>query len=161
MDGDLSPGSAALRRGRTSQVGGIYLVTAATHGRRPYFRNDRLAREVPAALRFCADEAGTLCFVVMPDHVHWLLQLRPGGRLSAVVGKMKRRCARQCNRRLGTTGAFWQGGFHDRALRRDDDLVDIARYVVANPLRAGLVQRIGDYPHWDAVWVGDREAEVL
>jgi hypothetical protein len=29
----------------------------------------------------------------------------------------------------------------------------IARYIVGNPLQAGLVDRIGDYPHWDAVWL--------
>jgi hypothetical protein len=29
----------------------------------------------------------------------------------------------------------------------------LARYVVANPVRAGLVQRVGQYPHWDAIWL--------
>ena len=53
--------------------------------------------------------------------------------------------------RLG--GPVWQDGFHDRALRREEDLVAAARYVVANPLRAGLVQKLGDYPHWDAIWL--------
>jgi putative transposase len=38
-------------------------------------------------------------------------------------------------------------------VRKEDDLVGLARYLVANPLRAGLVQRIGEYPHWDAVWL--------
>lgn len=47
----------------------------------------------------------------------------------------------------------WQRGFHDRALRQEEDLIATARYVVANPLRAGLVDRIGDYPWWDAVWL--------
>jgi putative transposase len=32
-------------------------------------------------------------------------------------------------------------------------MTSIARYIVANPLRAGLVERLGDYPHWDAVWL--------
>jgi hypothetical protein len=29
----------------------------------------------------------------------------------------------------------------------------MARYIIANPLRAGLVDRIGDYPLWDAMWL--------
>ncbi len=41
----------------------------------------------------------------------------------------------------------------DHALRKDEDLVHLARYVVANPVRAGLVERLGDYPLWDAQWV--------
>jgi len=38
-------------------------------------------------------------------------------------------------------------------LRNDEDLLDVARYVVANPVRAGLVPRVGDYPFWNAVWL--------
>ena len=42
-------------------------------------------------------------------------------------------------------------------VRRDEDLRGLARYIVANPLRAQLVQRIGDYPHWDAMWLDEGE----
>jgi hypothetical protein len=48
---------------------------------------------------------------------------------------------------------LWQRGFHDHALRQDDDLAAAARYVIANPVRRGLVKRVADYPHWDAVWL--------
>jgi REP element-mobilizing transposase RayT len=47
----------------------------------------------------------------------------------------------------------WQNGFHDHALRQEEDLAEVARYIVANPLRAGLVERLGDYPHWHAIWL--------
>ena len=44
---------------------------------------------------------------------------------------------------------------YDRAARKHDDIRRIDRYIVANPLRAGLVQNIGDYPHWDCIWMTD------
>ena|SRR5690242_2443060 len=50
-------------------------------------------------------------------------------------------------------GKNLDAGYHDRALRREEDVVATARYVVMNPVRAGLVSRIGDYPHWNAIWV--------
>ena len=50
-------------------------------------------------------------------------------------------------------GKVWQPGFHDRAIRQEEDLPAVARYVVANPVRVGLVPRTGAYSHWDAVWV--------
>ena len=50
---------------------------------------------------------------------------------------------------------FWQSGYHDHAVRSDEQLIATARYIVANPLRARLVRRIGDYPLWDAVWLED------
>jgi putative transposase len=91
--------------------------------------------------------ADTLAFVVMPDHLHWLMQLGEGIDLPQCMGGVKSISARQ----LGTP--LWQKGFHDHAVRKEEDLPALARYVVANPVRAGLVKRVGEYPHWDAIWV--------
>ena len=94
-----------------------------------------------------------LAWVLMPDHVHWLLQLGERDKLSTVVNRMKSASARHANRALNRTGAVWAKAFHDHALRSEDDLQDVARYIVANPLRAGLAERLGDYPFWNAVWL--------
>ena len=81
----------------------------------------------------------------MPDHVHWLLILN--GDLSEAVRRYKSLVTHQVGARV------WQRGFHDHGLRREEDLRRVARYIVANPLRAGLVDNILDYPYWDAVWL--------
>ncbi|MEW2970339.1 transposase, partial [Pseudomonas aeruginosa] len=39
------------------------------------------------------------------------------------------------------------------ALRKDEDVRVAARYIIANPIRAGLVRKAGEYPHWDCVWL--------
>jgi REP element-mobilizing transposase RayT len=89
----------------------------------------------------------------MPDHLHWLFVLRTGN-LSSLVAKFKQASAGEVNRISGSSGqALWQRGFYDRAARKDDDVHALARYIVANPLRAGLVEHIGDYPFWDAIWL--------
>jgi len=90
----------------------------------------------------------------MPDHVHWLLQLNKGQDLSKLVAQLKAVSAKSIKQK-GAIGQVWAAGFHDHALRRDEDLLAVACYVVANPLRAGLVNRVGDYPFWDAVWVNN------
>ena len=92
-------------------------------------------------------QAETLAYVVMPDHVHWLVRLQPQGSL----GEAARRYKALFSLALGEP--VWQRGFHDHALRDDEDLRAVARYIVANPLRAGLVEDIGAYPHWDATWL--------
>jgi hypothetical protein len=69
------------------------------------------------------------------------------------VSRLKGASACQVNAALGRHGAAWQKGFYDRALRSDEDVVVVARYIVANPLRNGLVERIGDYPYWNATWL--------
>jgi len=75
------------------------------------------------------------------------------GSLGQLMCQAKSLSTRTINAGTGRTGSLWQQSFHDHALRRDEDLVKLARYVVANPLRAGLVGKLGDYPLWDAIWV--------
>jgi putative transposase len=76
----------------------------------------------------------------MPDHAHWLIELSEHDALSDVVNRIKSASARRANRVLQRKGALWATAYHDHALRAEDDLPDTARYVVANPLRAGLVK---------------------
>jgi hypothetical protein len=61
--------------------------------------------------------------------------------------------AHKLNRQIGRTGSIWQEGFHDHAIRREERLRDTARYIIANPVRAGLAKSVRDYPHWYAAWV--------
>lgn len=95
----------------------------------------------------------SLAWVVMPDHVHWLFQLGETGTLSLVAKSFKARSAQRVNRYLDRQGALWQKAFYDHAVRKEEDIQGIARYIVANPLRAGLAENIGDYPLWDAIWL--------
>ena len=147
-------GTRSLRIGRYSEENRMYLVTAVTDARKPHFTSFRIGRILVGTMRYevSLGELDSLAFVVMPDHFHWLIQLRKGGELSRSIGRVKAISGRRANRCLGRSGRFWQAGFHDHALRREEDLVNFARYVVANPLRAGLVQSLRDYPLWDAIW---------
>jgi REP element-mobilizing transposase RayT len=148
------PHSWRLRLGRYSQTDQVYLITAVTHQRQPFFADWRAGRLLVHQLRKAQDAgwADSLAWVVMPDHVHWLMQLK-GRDLSSVVHRVKCQGAGQVNGYLGRSGQFWQRGFHDRALRNDEDLRPVARYIIANPIRAGLVKRVHDYPLWDAHWL--------
>lgn len=96
--------------------------------------------------------AESLAWVLMPDHLHWLLVLGDVG-LSELVRRVKSNSGRRVHQAVGASGALWQRGYHDHAIREDEDLRQVARYVVANPLRAGLVDDLGSYPLWDAAWV--------
>jgi REP element-mobilizing transposase RayT len=89
----------------------------------------------------------------MPDHWHGLVQLGPTEALSELMRRVKAVTAREVNRHLGRQGTLWMRAYHERALRHEEDMRKVARYVVANPLRAGLVQSVGRYPYWDAVWI--------
>jgi REP element-mobilizing transposase RayT len=143
-----------LRKARFSEISRIYLLTVVAHQRNPVFADWRLGRLLVNQFR-CADEASlvtSMAWVVMPDHLHWLMELKHG-TLAELMCRIKSRSSRSINLVRGDQGRLWQRGYYDRALRRDEDLKDAARYIVMNPLRAGLVKRVGDYPLWDAIWV--------
>ena len=151
------PRGRLLRKGRSSQANQVYIVTSATFHRAPLFRDLRLGRLVVRAFRYQSDcgRARTLAFVVMPDHFHWLFSLGTRLPLQRVVHSVKSYSAYAINAARKTPGAkIWQDGFHDHAVRRDETLQAISRYIVENPLRAGLVEDIGRYSLWDADWVG-------
>jgi len=89
----------------------------------------------------------------MPDHVHLLFQLNESISLSKLINLFKGRTARILNKDINRKGKFWQSAYYDHALRKNEDIKNIARYIIANPLRANLVEKVEAYSHWDAAWL--------
>ncbi|MGH8397648.1 MAG: REP-associated tyrosine transposase [Gammaproteobacteria bacterium] len=150
------PRSRDLRKGRVSESGRAYILTIVTAQRRPVF-TDLVGGRIIAQAIAHHDRMGwseSLAWVVMPDHMHWLLILGERGQLHGLMRSFKDYTARILNEHLQCKGkAFWQSGYHDHAVRGDEDLRKLARYILGNPLRAGLVEDIGQYPLWDAMWL--------
>jgi REP element-mobilizing transposase RayT len=148
-------GNRALRRYRTSLSGHYYHVTTATYLRRPLFAEFRAARSAIRALNSSEALAGSelIAWVLMPDHLHALVRLADDAELPRLMNRIKAATGRAVNRHFGTQGKVWQAAYHDHLIRNDENLQNVARYIVMNPLRANLVKRVSQYPHWDAVWV--------
>ncbi|OAI11230.1 transposase [Methylomonas koyamae] len=144
-----------LLKGRFSEANRVYHITICTENRQPWFKDFACGRVVVNQMHQIDPQQllSSLAWVLMPDHLHWLLQLGQQQSLSHVIKLLKGRSAAAVNQHLQRQGSLWQRGFYDHALRRDEDLQQVARYIIANPLRAGLVEKIGDYPLWDAIWL--------
>ena len=146
---------AHLRQGRVPLPGQLYFLTTTTDRRRPLFEDFASARFVITEMRRLHDcgLVSSLAWVVMPDHLHWLLALGHSHSLAIVVKLLKGRTAVAANRSARRHGAVWQQGYFEHAVRQDEDVASIARYIVANPVRRRIVSRVADYPHWDAAWL--------
>jgi putative transposase len=91
-------------------------------------------------------EFDVLAYCMMPDHAHLLVQgLTASAALRPFVGTIKQRSGYAFGRQTGNR--LWQKGYYDRTVRDDEDLLCVARYIEANPVRAGLVPSIGLWPH--------------
>ena len=158
----LGPGHSALRRGRVSTPGRIYLVTFTTRDREPMFADHDAARACARAVTDPQLWPGSrlLAWVLMPDHWHGLLTLGDEDDLSHRIARVKTNSSRAVGATAAGGVGVWARSFHDRILRNGcEELFRAAHYVVMNPVRAGLVSHVGDYPYWDTVWL-NRTAHV-
>ena len=130
------------------------MVTANCEKRRRVFEQEPAARIVMTEFEKRSSETCcvNLAYVVMPDHIHWMFQLTDAGDLSQVVARTKGRSAFQIGQTSGSRGRIWQPGFYDHAVRREEDLENLAKYLIHNPVRAGLVAKPNQYPYWWSTW---------
>ena len=81
----------------------------------------------------------------MPDHAHLLLEgTGEASNLLALIKSVKQSSGQRFAAR--TKRPLWDGGFHDHVLRPEEDPKVFARYIVENPVRAGLAKSPLDYP---------------
>lgn len=89
----------------------------------------------------CLDAISQSIFVVMPDHIHGILQITAGGAspsptLHQILGSFKSITTIETNRLLGTPGQkLWQRSTYEHILRNQQDFDEAAGYIAENPAR--------------------------
>jgi len=124
-----------------------YFLTTCTFERRQTFLDHTIATQTIEQFRRTSRDEGfsLLAYCVMPDHAHALLE-------GLTDESDFRRCAKMAKQRSGAAYALtsetplWQKGYYEHVLRDEEDSKEIAFYIIANPVRAGLVQSPDDYP---------------
>ena len=96
---------------------------------------DRLVRLLPASDAHC------FAWVLMPNHVHRVVQT-DAGELTRVMRRLNTGYAIRFNRVHGQRGYVYQDRFRSRIVTGDADLIGLIRYVHLNPLKAGLVDSL-------------------
>jgi putative transposase len=123
-----------------------YFLTFCTQSRKRTFITATVVKLILEQIRRTCREQGfaLLAYCVMPDHMHLLVAgTMESSDLRRFVKLAKQRSGAQYA--LKHRCALWQEGYHDRVLRAEDDTRAIARYILANPVRAGLAEHPADY----------------
>lgn len=111
-----------------------------------HLRDPRIANLVEGTLfHHDGTKYHLLCWVVMPNHVHVLVETLPGCPLAGIVQGWKLFSAKVANRLLGCEGRFWQPEYFDRAIRDERHFADAVRYIHSNPVKAGLVRETAEW----------------
>jgi putative transposase len=124
----------------------ICSLTICTLNRAPLFADHGLAGICRDVLAERAGECrvALLAYCIMPDHVH-ILASPTATSLIEFVRQVKSVSTRALWHK-GVAGRIWQARFYDHFLRRDEDVETVRRYILANPMRKGLVATADEYP---------------
>jgi len=138
----------------TSRSRSRYVLTICTYRRSRTFENPYIVgRTLGEFLRLAsAQHIAVLAYCFMPDHVHLLVEgVDAGSERRVFVNLSKERSGYLYRQMSGQV--LWQDGYHERLLRDSDDPRKMARYLLENPVRAGIVRHPIQYPHLgSAVW---------
>jgi REP-associated tyrosine transposase len=93
-------------------------------------------------------EIRVFCYCFMPDHLHLLFSLGEDypKRMQDWVSSFKRYTAKKIFELYGVR-SLWQKNFYDRIVRKEESLLEIAKYIVQNPVRKGIVLNWESYPY--------------
>ena len=145
-----NPRSHQLRKGRHAISGTYYFLTTTTFKRRCSLSTPEVARIIFDAFQWLENEGRIrwICLMVMPDHIHAVIQLGCNQTLSGVMHSLKSFTAKQTNTLRNETGSVWQAEYYDRGVRGGESLNEIIQYCYENPVRRGLVKQARNYPYW-------------
>lgn len=85
-------------------------------------------------------------FVVMPNHVHFLITVSGRMSIEKAVGMIKGRFSYRLQREIGYLGGVWQRGFSEVRVEDRKSFLAHREYIEQNPVKTGLVARAEDFP---------------
>ena len=131
---------------RIEYPGAIYHITSRGNARQPIYKDDKDRETFLELLGSVVKRYRWLChaYCLMGNHYHLLIET-PDGNLSQGMRQLNGIYTQHFNRRHGRVGHVFQGRFKAIVVDRDSYLLELCRYVVLNPLRAGVVGSPGRY----------------
>lgn len=125
--------------------GVVYHITIGAHGKQNVFIQSAINQQVIYALKESANLYGyrLIAYCLMPDHLHILAQAGEHPRdLRGFVRGFKSLCSIAAHMPTNnvTNNKLWQRGFYEHILRKEENIAEVAEYVLNNPIRKGLVQ---------------------
>jgi putative transposase len=134
---------------------GIYFVTASTLEHHPVFKGSEMLDFLEATLLSCLNEGGwkLQAWAVFPNHYHFVAShSRDARALSKVLGKAHMLTAKQANLRDAALGRKIWFNYRDTQLTFEKSWLARLVYVMANPVKHGLVTRPEQYRWCSAGW---------
>jgi putative transposase len=129
---------------RYQQAESYHFITFSCYHRLPFLADQAskdLTEQILERTRL-RHEARIYAYVLMPEHVHLLINEPP----TIILGQFLKSFKQEVSRKLkGDRKQFWQSRYFDRNIRGDEAFSEVVEYIHQNPVKRGLVQRSADY----------------
>ena len=134
------------RAPRLQAPGATYHVTTRGNRRQEVFLDTRDRLRFLQLLEQIVDLLGWKChtYCLMTNHYHLLIQT-PEADISVGMHRLNGVYAKWFNWRHGYTGHLFERRYHDELIEGHAHLLELTRYIVLNPVRAGLTHHVGDW----------------
>ncbi len=134
------------RQLRTEFPGALYHIYSRGNNKKTIFLEDVDRYKFLSMLNKALKEYNHLCYgyCIMGTHFHLMLET-PDGNISRGMHLLHSTYAQYFNRKHDCIGHVFQGRFHSILVQRESYLLELCRYIVLNPVRAGLVKHPGEY----------------
>ncbi len=132
---------------RIQYSGAVYHITSRGNEKKPVFK-DRLDRQTFLdILHRVNNRYNWVChaYCLMDNHFHLLIET-PDGNVSLGMRQLNGVYTQAFNRHYRRIGHLFQGRYKAILIEKDEHLLEVSRYIVLNPVRAGAVERPGDWP---------------
>jgi putative transposase len=127
---------------RIEFAGAVYHITSRGNEKKTVFKDDQDRTTFLNTLQHVNKRYNWIChaYCLMDNHYHLLIET-PDGNLSLGMRQLNGVYTQLCNKRHQRTGHLFQGRYKSILIQKDSHLLEVCRYVVLNPVRAGMVER--------------------
>jgi REP element-mobilizing transposase RayT len=99
-------------------------------------------------------------WVVMPNHIHFLMTRFDAIELADIMQSFKSLTSHKANKTLRRKGQFWMEDYFDRYIRNAEHFAKTVRYIENNPVKARLCKKPEDWP-FSSAWFRKQKATGL
>lgn len=122
-----------------------------------HLRNEKIAELVQSSLLFFDGEKYKLiAWIIMPNHIHFLLKPAENHSLSAIIHSIKSFTSQETNKFLKRKGQFWQEDYFDRRIRNFEHFEKTVAYIHNNPVKAGLCAKSSEWKFGSAYFKNEQ-----
>ena len=131
---------------RIEYEGAVYHVTSRGNAKSDIYLDDEDRELFLDVLKYVVERFGWKChaYCLMSNHYHLMVET-PKANLSRGMSQLNGMFTQRFNRKHARVGHLFQGRFKSIIVDKDAYLLELSRYIVRNPLAAGMVKNIGDW----------------